>query len=116
MARGRGGSVGWGPRLTASVLPPQYRVEPAQLVTRWLQVSVWHLGMLTRRVFLGEVTIPLATWDFEDSSTQCFCWYPLRAKVMCGLGLSYPTPTVKTKPIQRDWRRENLPGNLGCDS
>ncbi|XP_043448610.1 synaptotagmin-like protein 3 isoform X1 [Prionailurus bengalensis] len=58
----------------------KYRVEPAQLVTRRLQVSVWHLGTLTRRVFLGEVTIPLATWDFEDSSTQCFCWYPLRAK------------------------------------
>ncbi|XP_047714855.1 synaptotagmin-like protein 3 isoform X3 [Prionailurus viverrinus] len=58
----------------------KYQVEPAQLVTRRLQVSVWHLGTLTRRVFLGEVTIPLATWDFEDSSTQCFCWYPLRAK------------------------------------
>ncbi|XP_058591783.1 synaptotagmin-like protein 3 isoform X5 [Neofelis nebulosa] len=58
----------------------KYRMEPAQLVTRQLQVSVWHLGTLTRRVFLGEVTIPLATWDFEDSSTQCFCWYPLRAK------------------------------------
>ncbi|XP_019268234.2 synaptotagmin-like protein 3 isoform X4 [Panthera pardus] len=58
----------------------KYRMEPAQLVTRRLQVSVWHLGTLTRRVFLGEVTIPLATWDFEDSSTQCFCWYPLRAK------------------------------------
>ncbi|XP_072685533.1 synaptotagmin-like protein 3 isoform X2 [Canis lupus baileyi] len=58
----------------------KYEVEPAQLVTRWLQVSVWHLGTLTRRVFLGEVTIPLATWDFEDSTTQCFCWYPLRAK------------------------------------
>ncbi|XP_006733295.2 synaptotagmin-like protein 3 [Leptonychotes weddellii] len=58
----------------------KYQVEPGQLGTRWLQVSVWHLGMLTRRVFLGEVTIPLATWDFEDSTTQCFCWYPLRAK------------------------------------
>ncbi|XP_072623009.1 synaptotagmin-like protein 3 isoform X3 [Vulpes vulpes] len=58
----------------------KYQVEPAQLATRWLQVSVWHLGTLTRRVFLGEVTIPLATWDFEDSTTQCFCWYPLRAK------------------------------------
>ncbi|KAF3831233.1 hypothetical protein GH733_000125 [Mirounga leonina] len=58
----------------------KYQVEPGQLGTRWLQVSVWHLGMLTRRVFLGEVTIPLATWDFEDRTTQCFCWYPLRAK------------------------------------
>ncbi|XP_034525287.1 synaptotagmin-like protein 3 isoform X2 [Ailuropoda melanoleuca] len=58
----------------------KYQVEPSQLGTRCLQVSVWHLGTLTRRVFLGEVTIPLATWDFEDSTTQCFCWYPLRAK------------------------------------
>ncbi|XP_029800024.1 synaptotagmin-like protein 3 isoform X1 [Suricata suricatta] len=58
----------------------KYRLEPAQLVTRRLQVSVWHLGALARRVFLGEVTISLATWDFEDRSTQGFCWYPLRAK------------------------------------
>ncbi|XP_058390047.1 synaptotagmin-like protein 3 [Diceros bicornis minor] len=58
----------------------KYQVEPAQLVTRQLQVSVWHVGMLTRRVFLGEVIIPLATWDFEDSTMQSFCWYPLGAK------------------------------------
>ncbi|XP_019486317.1 PREDICTED: synaptotagmin-like protein 3 isoform X2 [Hipposideros armiger] len=58
----------------------KYQVEPAQLVTRRLQVSVWHLGTLARRVFLGEVIIPLATWDFEDSTTQFFRWYPLRAK------------------------------------
>ncbi|XP_016008195.1 synaptotagmin-like protein 3 isoform X3 [Rousettus aegyptiacus] len=58
----------------------KYQVEPAQLVTRRLQVSVWHLGALARRVFLGEVIIPLATWDFKDSTTQSFRWYPLRAK------------------------------------
>ncbi|XP_008565058.1 PREDICTED: synaptotagmin-like protein 3 isoform X3 [Galeopterus variegatus] len=58
----------------------KYQVDLAQLVTRRLQVSVWHLGMLTRRVFLGEVIIPLATWDFEDSTTRSFRWYPLWAK------------------------------------
>uniref|UniRef100_A0A8D0T8T5 Synaptotagmin-like protein 3 n=1 Tax=Sus scrofa TaxID=9823 RepID=A0A8D0T8T5_PIG len=58
----------------------KYQVEPAQLGTRQLQVSVWHLGTLARRVFLGEVIVPLATWDFEDSATQSFRWYPLRAK------------------------------------
>ncbi|XP_037676583.1 synaptotagmin-like protein 3 isoform X1 [Choloepus didactylus] len=58
----------------------KYQVEPAQLGARQLQVSVWHLGLLTRRVFLGEVFIPLATWNFEDSETQTFRWYPLRAK------------------------------------
>ncbi|VTJ84021.1 Hypothetical predicted protein [Marmota monax] len=58
----------------------KYQVDAAQLATRQLQVSVWHLGTLTRRVFLGEVTVPLATWDFEDRATQSFRWYPLRAK------------------------------------
>ncbi|XP_036879531.1 synaptotagmin-like protein 3 isoform X8 [Manis javanica] len=58
----------------------KYQVEPAQLVTRQLQVSVWHLGTLTRRVFLGQVIIPLATWDFRDSATQSFHWFPLQAK------------------------------------
>ncbi|XP_064148902.1 synaptotagmin-like protein 3 isoform X2 [Loxodonta africana] len=58
----------------------KYQVDPAQLAVRRLQVSVWHLGTLTRRVFLGEVLIPLAMWDFGDSATQAFCWYPLRPK------------------------------------
>ncbi|XP_038195561.1 synaptotagmin-like protein 3 [Arvicola amphibius] len=58
----------------------KYQVDLAQLVTRRLQVSVWHLGTFARRVFLGEVILPLATWDFEDSSTQNARWYPLRAK------------------------------------
>ncbi|XP_047415339.1 synaptotagmin-like protein 3 isoform X2 [Sciurus carolinensis] len=58
----------------------KYQVDAAQLATRQLQVSVWHLGTLARRVFLGEVMVPLATWDFEDRATQSFRWYPLRAK------------------------------------
>ncbi|XP_055392088.1 synaptotagmin-like protein 3 [Bubalus kerabau] len=58
----------------------KYQVELAQLASRQLQVSVWHLGVLTRRVFLGEVIVPLATWDFEDKESQSFRWYPLRAK------------------------------------
>ncbi|XP_007484899.1 synaptotagmin-like protein 3 isoform X2 [Monodelphis domestica] len=59
----------------------KYRVEYSQLQTRLLQVSVWHLGTLTRRVFLGEVLIPLASWNFEDSTTQqSFQWYQLKAK------------------------------------
>uniref|UniRef100_A0A4W2CWN2 Synaptotagmin-like protein 3 n=1 Tax=Bos indicus x Bos taurus TaxID=30522 RepID=A0A4W2CWN2_BOBOX len=58
----------------------KYQVELAQLASQQLQVSVWHLGVLTRRVFLGEVIVPLATWDFEDRESQSFRWYPLRAK------------------------------------
>lgn len=58
----------------------KYQVELVQLASRQLQVSVWHLGVLTRRVFLGEVIVPLAMWDFEDRESQSFRWYPLRAK------------------------------------
>ncbi|XP_068407807.1 synaptotagmin-like protein 3 [Eschrichtius robustus] len=58
----------------------KYQVEPTELATRQLRVSVWHLGTLARRVFLGEVVIPLATWDFEDRTTQSAHWYPLQAK------------------------------------
>ncbi|XP_029422504.1 synaptotagmin-like protein 3 isoform X2 [Nannospalax galili] len=58
----------------------KYQVDPAQLVTRRLQVSVWHLGTLARRVFLGEVILSLATWDFEDSVVQTSHSYPLRSK------------------------------------
>ncbi|XP_024603780.1 synaptotagmin-like protein 3 isoform X3 [Neophocaena asiaeorientalis asiaeorientalis] len=58
----------------------KYQVEPSQLATRQLRVSVWHLGILAQRVFLGEVIIPLATWDFEDRTTQSARWYPLQAK------------------------------------
>ncbi|XP_036269434.1 synaptotagmin-like protein 3 isoform X3 [Pipistrellus kuhlii] len=58
----------------------KYQVEPAQLVTRRLQVSVWHAGTLARRVFLGEVVVPLATWDFADGSAQGPRWHPLRAR------------------------------------
>ncbi|XP_038616566.1 synaptotagmin-like protein 3 isoform X3 [Tachyglossus aculeatus] len=58
----------------------KYLVDHAQLVTRLLQISVWHRGTLTRRVFLGEVLIPLASWNFEDHRTQAFHWYQLKAK------------------------------------
>lgn len=68
-------------------------------MTRQLQVSVWHLGTLTRRVFLGQVIIPLATWDFRDSATQSFHWFPLQAKVMSGMGLNTPLPPGELKSL-----------------
>ncbi|KAM4693545.1 synaptotagmin-like protein 3 [Discoglossus pictus] len=58
----------------------KYNIEHSQLETRTLQVSVWHASALKRKVFLGEVTIPLELWDFQDNSTQSFNWYQLRSK------------------------------------
>ncbi|XP_031437688.1 synaptotagmin-like protein 3 [Clupea harengus] len=50
------------------------------LASRTLQASVWHSETLRRKVFLGEVLIPLDSWRFEDSSTQGLMWYPLCPK------------------------------------
>ncbi|XP_074844797.1 synaptotagmin-like protein 3 [Carettochelys insculpta] len=58
----------------------KYEIDYAQLETRQLQLSVWHSGALKRRVFLGEVVIPLVSWNFEDNSSQSFNWYPLKVK------------------------------------
>ncbi|XP_053566628.1 synaptotagmin-like protein 3 [Bombina bombina] len=58
----------------------KYNIEYCQLGTRILQVSVWHASALKRKVFLGEVSIPLESWDFQDNSAQSFNWYQLRAK------------------------------------
>ncbi|NWS70225.1 SYTL3 protein, partial [Crotophaga sulcirostris] len=58
----------------------KYKIEYSQLGSRQLQISVWHAGTLKYRVFLGEVVIPLAAWNFEDNSMQLFNWYQLKAK------------------------------------
>ncbi|XP_010283201.1 PREDICTED: synaptotagmin-like protein 3 [Phaethon lepturus] len=59
----------------------KYKIEYPQLASRQLQISVWHAGVLKYRVFLGEVVIPLAAWNFEDSSMQLFNWYQLKPKL-----------------------------------
>ncbi|KFU90304.1 Synaptotagmin-like 3, partial [Chaetura pelagica] len=59
----------------------KYKIEYPQLGSRQLQISVWHAGALKSRVFLGEVVIPLAAWNFEDNSMLFFNWYQLKAKL-----------------------------------
>ncbi|NXE59443.1 SYTL3 protein, partial [Calcarius ornatus] len=80
----------WSKRKTAvkkSTVDPEfdetlkYKIEHSQLRSRQLQISVWHAGALKYRVFLGEVVIPLAAWNFEEDSMQ-FDWYPLKPKVI----------------------------------
>ncbi|NXB04050.1 SYTL3 protein, partial [Cnemophilus loriae] len=58
----------------------KYKIEYSQLRSRQLQISVWHAGALKYRVFLGEVVIALAAWNFEEDSMQ-FDWYPLKPKL-----------------------------------
>ncbi|KFV87608.1 Synaptotagmin-like 3, partial [Struthio camelus australis] len=59
----------------------KYKIEYSQLGSRQLQISVWHAGALKYRVFLGEVIVPLAAWNFEDSSAESYSWYQLKAKL-----------------------------------
>ncbi|KAF2974443.1 hypothetical protein EK904_010003 [Melospiza melodia maxima] len=79
----------WSKRKTAvkkSTVDPEfdetlkYKIEHSQLRSQQLQISVWHAGALKYRVFLGEVVIPLAAWNFEEDSMQ-FDWYPLKPKL-----------------------------------
>ncbi|XP_068866667.1 synaptotagmin-like protein 3 isoform X1 [Aphelocoma coerulescens] len=80
----------WSKRKTAvkkSTVDPEfdetlkYKIEYSQLRSRQLQISVWHAGALKYRVFLGEVVIPLAAWNFEEDSMQLLDWYPLKPKL-----------------------------------
>uniref|UniRef100_A0A4W3IP25 C2 domain-containing protein n=1 Tax=Callorhinchus milii TaxID=7868 RepID=A0A4W3IP25_CALMI len=67
----------------------KYKIERSMLETRTLQVSVWHCTALKRNTFLGEVSIPLETWKFEEISTQSYNWYQLRTKVTSVRKCSY---------------------------
>lgn len=56
---------------------PQYSVPQAELRGRVLSLSVWHRESLGRNIFLGEVEVPLDTWDWDSEPT----WLPLQPRV-----------------------------------
>ncbi|XP_061602713.1 synaptotagmin-like protein 3 [Cololabis saira] len=58
----------------------KYNVERRLLFGKRLEASVWHSGTLRKKVFLGEVLIPLDGWRLEDKAPQSFNWYPLCPK------------------------------------
>ncbi|XP_044527318.1 synaptotagmin-like protein 1 [Gracilinanus agilis] len=54
----------------------RYSVEQAELGGRVLHLSVWHHESLGRNLFLGEVEVPLGTWDWASESA----WLPLQSR------------------------------------
>ncbi|XP_020351841.1 synaptotagmin-like protein 3 isoform X1 [Oncorhynchus kisutch] len=58
----------------------QCQMESPLLSRSTLQVSVWHSATLKKKVFLGEVLVPLEGCIFKDSTTQGSNWYPLCPK------------------------------------
>ncbi|ELK02079.1 Synaptotagmin-like protein 1 [Pteropus alecto] len=55
----------------------RYSVPQAELRGRVLSLSVWHHESLGRNIFLGEVEVPLDTWDWTSEAI----WLPLQPRV-----------------------------------
>uniref|UniRef100_A0A8C4LRF9 Synaptotagmin-like protein 1 n=1 Tax=Equus asinus asinus TaxID=83772 RepID=A0A8C4LRF9_EQUAS len=55
----------------------RYSIPQAELRGRVLSLSVWHRESLGRNIFLGEVEVPLDTWDWDSEPT----WLPLQPRV-----------------------------------
>ncbi|XP_043913449.1 synaptotagmin-like protein 4 [Protopterus annectens] len=54
-----------------------YEISESQLIMRTLQLSVWHYDRFGRNTFLGEVELPLDSWNFDNKSEECL---PLHGK------------------------------------
>ncbi|XP_066506042.1 synaptotagmin-like protein 4 isoform X2 [Hoplias malabaricus] len=63
----------------------KYSITRSQLMTRTLQLSVWHYDRFGRNAFLGEVEIPLDCHDIDSAHEQCVA---LRGKVGTSLATS----------------------------
>ncbi|KAI4880156.1 hypothetical protein NFI96_031179 [Prochilodus magdalenae] len=55
----------------------KYSITRSQLMTRILQLSVWHFDRFGRNAFLGEVEVPLDCHDIDSAHVECV---PLRGK------------------------------------
>ncbi|XP_028615608.1 synaptotagmin-like protein 1 isoform X1 [Grammomys surdaster] len=55
----------------------RHSVQQADLPGRVLSLSVWHRESLGRNIFLGEVEVPLDTWNWDSEAT----WLPLQPRV-----------------------------------
>nr|XP_039266699.1 synaptotagmin-like protein 4 isoform X1 [Styela clava] len=55
----------------------KFSVNHSELSTRVLELSVWHAGTFTRNLFLGQVQLPLDTWNWDSTNQN---WFPLRQR------------------------------------
>ncbi|XP_015679514.1 synaptotagmin-like protein 5 [Protobothrops mucrosquamatus] len=66
----------------------KYVISHTQLETRTLQLSVWHYDRFGRNSFLGEVEIPLDSWNFENQADEWFMLQP-KMEISTDIGLQY---------------------------
>ncbi|MEE6507996.1 hypothetical protein FKM82_018173 [Ascaphus truei] len=55
----------------------KYGIPESMLLMRTLQLSVWHHDRFGRNTFLGEVNLPLDSWNFDSLTDECL---PLHGK------------------------------------
>ncbi|XP_018102116.1 synaptotagmin-like protein 5 isoform X1 [Xenopus laevis] len=89
----------------------KYVISHTQLETRTLQLTVWHNDRFGRNSFLGEVDIPLDSWNFENQEDESFPLQPkmdlasdvtLQYKGEITVGLRYVTPEKNlTLPLDK---------------
>uniref|UniRef100_A0A6Q2Y161 Synaptotagmin-like protein 1 n=1 Tax=Esox lucius TaxID=8010 RepID=A0A6Q2Y161_ESOLU len=58
----------------------KYKISVSEMRGRTLNLSVWHAAPLGRNLFLGEVELELATWDWTHTHPD---WYQLVPRVQC---------------------------------
>lgn len=56
----------------------RHSIPKAQLPGRVLSLSVWHRESLGRNIFLGEVEVPLDTWNWDSEAI----WLPLQPRLL----------------------------------
>ncbi|XP_069469053.1 synaptotagmin-like protein 4 [Ambystoma mexicanum] len=61
----------------------KYGITESLLVMRNLQLSVWHHDRFGRNTFLGEVELPLDSWNFDSHLDECL---PLHGRGITDVG------------------------------
>ncbi|PIN99451.1 Synaptotagmin-like protein 4 [Aquarana catesbeiana] len=95
----------------------QYIVPESVLLSRTLQLSVWHHDRFGRNAFLGEVNLPLDSWNFESTMDECL---PLLGKGNADGASSYKGELVvslkfvpPSKSTTGSERRKSKPDEAG---
>nr|XP_033811652.1 synaptotagmin-like protein 1 [Geotrypetes seraphini]XP_033811654.1 synaptotagmin-like protein 1 [Geotrypetes seraphini] len=86
----------------------KYKIEKADLHSRFLNLSVWHHDSLGRNLFLGEVEIGLSTWDWTQTQPSWFNLQPRTPVSLDGIG-SRGTINLSLKFIPSGTEEVNLP-------
>ncbi|XP_040180951.1 synaptotagmin-like protein 4 [Rana temporaria] len=95
----------------------QYIVPESVLLSRTLQLSVWHHDRFGRNTFLGEVNLPLDSWNFDSTMDECL---PLHGKGSADGASSYKGELVvslkyvpPSKSTTGSERRKSKPDEAG---